>query len=125
MARILVVEDSPTVISTVEIMLWKHGHNVLTARDGMTALSSVRALAPDLVLLDILLPHVDGYEVCTIIRRNPAYQAIPIVMMSGLSAQEDIQRAYDAGADAYIIKPFGEQHLIDTVHQYLVANYVS
>ena len=125
MARILVVEDSPTLVSTVEIMLRKYGHDVLVARNGLTALSSVRVLAPELVLLDIMLPHVNGLEVCDIIKRNPAYKSLPIIIMSGLNHQEDLERAYDVGANAYIIKPFDEQHLIETVQQQLVAHYVA
>ena len=85
MARILVVEDSPTVVSSVEYALRQEQHEVYIARDGLATLAMVRALMPTLIMLDILLPYVDGFELCTMIRRNPAHKATPIVMMSSLT----------------------------------------
>jgi DNA-binding response OmpR family regulator len=119
MARILVVEDSPTIVSTVEWILRQNGHQVYIARDGLTALASVRAFVPDLVLLDILLPHTNGFEVCTLMRKNPVYNAVRVVMMTCLKDEADIQRAYKVGANGYITKPFQEASLLDTVNQYL------
>ena len=119
MAKILIVEDSPTVVSAVEWLLQRNGHRVYTARDGLAALTSVRAFMPDLMLLDIMLPHLDGFELCAMIRQNPAYQTMPIVMMTALKDKADIQRAYDVGADGYVTKPFGEEDLLDAVKQHL------
>src|SRR5512138_449799 len=102
MARILVVEDSPTIISTVEWMLRQNGHEVYTARDGLTALASVRAFVPEVVLLDILLHHTNGYEVCAMVRKNPAYKSTRVVMMTCLKDEANIKRAYEVGADGYI-----------------------
>ncbi len=115
MANILVVEDSLTIISEVEQVLREQGHQVYLAHDGLSALAYVRALAPDLIFLDILLPHVNGLDVCVTIRRNPSYHHIPIVMMSGLTKDEDIQRAYQAGANDYIKKPVNESLLIGAI----------
>ena len=119
MAKILIVEDSPTVISAVEWLLRRYSHKVYVARDGLTALASVRAFVPDLTLLDILLPHVNGFKLCAMIRQHPAYNSMPIIMMSCLKDQADIQRAYDAGADAYITKPFDDDDLISTIERHL------
>lgn len=119
MARILVVEDSPTVVSAVEGVLWLDGHEVYVARDGLSALSSLRAFVPDLMLLDILLPHVDGFELCGMVRRIPAYLSMRIVMMSGLTDQASIQRACDVGADDYLTKPFSDDELRKIVEQHL------
>jgi DNA-binding response OmpR family regulator len=119
MAKILVVEDSPTVASAVECLLRLNGYAVYTARDGLSALASVRAFLPDLILLDILLPHVDGFELCAAIRQNPNYQALPIIMMTALKDETDIRRAYDVGASDYVTKPFREEDLLATVEQHL------
>ena len=121
MARILVVEDSPTVISLVEQLLCSVGHKVHTARDGLTALAAVRALVPEIILLDIRLPHVDGFEVCSILQRNPDYQSIPIVMMSGLNDQTSIEKARSVGAVGYLTKPFENADLVEAVERNLVT----
>lgn len=115
MANILVVEDSLTIISEVEKALRAQGHKVYLAHDGLSALAAVRAFAPDLILLDILLPHVNGLDVCATIRRNPRYHRIPIVIMSGLTKSEDVQRAYQVGANDYIKKPVSESLLLGAV----------
>jgi DNA-binding response OmpR family regulator len=122
MARILVVEDSPTVVSSVEWMLRRNGHEVYIARDGLTALASVRALVPEIVLLDILLPHTNGYEVCALVRKNPAYKSTRVVMMTCLKDEANVKRAYEVGADGYITKPFQEADLLNTVNQHLTKN---
>ena len=106
MARVLVVEDSPTIVSHVESVLREDGHEVYVARDGWSALASVRALLPEVILLDILLPHSNGFDICQTIRRNTAYQLMKIVMMTSLVDDESIQRAYAVGANGYIKKPF-------------------
>jgi DNA-binding response OmpR family regulator len=122
MARILVVEDSPTIVSSVEWMLRRNGHEVYIARDGLTALASVRALVPEIVLLDILLPHTNGYEVCALVRKNPAYKSTRVVMMTCLKDEANVKRAYEVGADGYITKPFQEADLLDTVNKHLTKN---
>lgn len=122
MARILVVEDSPTVVSSVEWTLRRNGHEVYIARDGLTALASVRAFVPEIVLLDILLPHTNGYEVCAMVRKNPAYKSTRVVMMTCLKDEANIKRAYEVGADGYITKPFQEADLLNTVNQHLTAD---
>jgi DNA-binding response OmpR family regulator len=122
MARILVVEDSPTVVSSVEWMLRRNGHEVYIARDGLTALASVRALVPEIMLLDILLPHTNGYEVCALVRKNPAYKSTRVVMMTCLKDEANVKRAYEVGADGYITKPFQEADLLNAVNQHLSKN---
>jgi DNA-binding response OmpR family regulator len=122
MARILVVEDSPTVVSAVEWMLRRNGHDVYIARDGLTALASVRALVPEIMLLDILLPHTNGYEVCALVRKNPAYKSTRVVMMTCLKDEANVKRAYEVGADGYITKPFQEADLLNAVNQHLTKN---
>lgn len=106
MARVLVVEDSPTIVSHVESVLREDGHEVYVARDGWSALASVRALVPELILLDILLPHSNGFDICQTIRKNSAYQPMKVVMMTSLVDDESVRRAFEVGANGYIKKPF-------------------
>jgi DNA-binding response OmpR family regulator len=119
MATILIVEDSLTVASSVECMLRLNGYKVHVARDGLSALASVRAFLPDLILLDILLPHVDGFELCATIRQDPAKESLPIIMMTALTDEENVRRAYRVGANGYVTKPFKEEDLLATVEQHL------
>lgn len=111
MARVLVVEDSPTIVSQVESTLRLLGHEVYIARDGWSALASVRALVPEIVLLDILLPHSNGFDICAAIRRNPAYKVMKVVMMTALVDDESVKRAFAVGATGYIKKPFTSHDL--------------
>ena len=115
MARILVVEDSLTIISEVESQLRRHGHRVTLARNGLTALAAVRAFSPELMLLDILLPHMDGFAVCHAIRRNKVFDTMPIIMMTGLTNKESIERASEEGANGYLAKPVSEEKLLATI----------
>lgn len=111
MARVLVVEDSPTIVSHVESVLREDGHEVYVARDGWSALASVRALVPEIILLDILLPHSNGFDICQTIRKNSAYKPMKVVMMTSLVDDESIRRAYEVGANGYIKKPFTNRDL--------------
>lgn len=111
MARVLVVEDSPTIVSHVESVLREDGHDVYVARDGWSALASIRALVPEIILLDILLPHSNGFDICQAIRRNAAYKPIKVVMMTSLVDDESVRKAFEAGANGYIKKPFTNHDL--------------
>lgn len=123
MAKILVVDDSPTVSSTLEWILCNQRHRVSIARDGLTALNALRSFKPDLVLLDIRLPHVDGIQLCKLIRADARYAALPIIMLSGLSNPTDIQRALDAGANDYIVKPINDDDLLGAIDRQLAVNH--
>ncbi len=126
MAVILVVDDSPTVSSMVEGILSRHGYAVRVAGDGLVALSALRIFSPDLVLLDIRLPHVDGFQLCLVIRRIAKYATLPIVMLSALSDKADIQHATLAGADDYLVKPVDEDKLVKTIERHLAkADHVT
>ena len=108
---ILVVDDSPTIQKVVSVTLEAHGHEVVTASDGMEALAKLRTLRPDLVLLDITMPHMDGYQLCRILRSNELTKAVPIVMLSGKDGLFDKMRGRMAGAATYITKPFAPSAL--------------
>lgn len=119
MADILVIDDSPTVSITLEWMLRDHGHRVFTARDGLSALNALYAHRPDLILLDIRMPHIDGIQLCSLIRASASYAHVPIIMLSGLSKPNDIERALDAGANDYLVKPVDDKMLLAVINQHL------
>ena len=122
MAKILVIDDSPTISSTLQWLLCNQAHHVSVARDGLSALNALRSFKPDLVLLDIRLPHVDGIQLCRLIRADSRYAGLPVIMLSGLSNQADIERAFDAGANDYIVKPINDETLLAVIDRYLVSS---
>lgn len=117
--RILVVDDSPTVKSTVGWLLSDYGYEVRMAPDGLSALSTIHVFKPDLILLDVKLPHVDGIKLCEMLRNHAAYASLPIIMLSGLSSQTDIDRALKAGANNYVVKPVEDDKLIAMIRREL------
>lgn len=117
--RVLVVDDSPTIRKIVEITLKKESIRVFSVPDGLSALSGVIDINPDLILLDVMLPHMDGYQVCQIIRRNPDFKRVPIIMLSGKDGVFDKMRGKLAGSTAYMTKPFDPKELVKVVGKYL------
>jgi len=117
--KILVVDDSPTVRKLISGKLEKCGHEVICAIDGVDALEKINELTPDLVLLDITMPRMDGYQVCKLIRNNEMTKDVPVVMISGKDGFFDKVRGRMAGTTGYITKPFGPETLMKTVETYL------
>lgn len=117
---ILVVDDSATVRKLISGKLEKSGHAVLCAVDGMDAMEKIEANVPDLILLDITMPRMDGYTVCKMIRTNERTKDIPVVMISGKDGFFDKVRGRMAGTTGYITKPFGPETLMKTVESYIV-----
>ena len=113
---ILVVDDEPKVARLARDYLEKHGFRVLTAGDGQTALTAARREKPDLVILDLMLPHIDGREVCRILRRE---SDVPIIMLTALSEEIDQVTGLEIGADDYITKPFSPRALVARVRALL------
>lgn len=113
--KVLVVDDSQTVRKSAEIYLKKHQYQVMTAEDGFDALGKVVDFRPDLIVMDIMMPRLDGYQTCAIIRRNSEFRGTPIVMLSGKDGVFDRARGRLVGASDYITKPFEEQALIQSV----------
>ncbi len=116
---VLVVDDSPTVRKIVQLTLQREHIRVVTAGDGLSALACVGDEQPDLILLDIMLPRMDGYNICQIIRRNMAFRELPIIMLSGKDGLFDKMRGKLAGSTEYITKPFDSTELVHTVKRYL------
>ena len=116
--EVLVIEDDRIVAAMVQHLLGRQGYSVRTAFDGREAAAVIElGEAPHLVLLDVMLPFFDGFELIAQIRANPAWAAVPIVMLTSKTQERNIVRALDAGADDYIVKPFQPQELIARVRR--------
>jgi CheY-like chemotaxis protein len=118
--KIMVVDDSATVRKLISGKLEKSGHDVVCAVDGIDALDKIKEFIPDLILLDIMMPQMDGYQVCKFLRGNEATKNVPIVMISGKDGFFDKVRGRMSGTTGYITKPFGPEALMKTVESYIV-----
>jgi DNA-binding response OmpR family regulator len=112
MARILVVDDEPTLVATLDYNLRRDGHEVVVARDGEAALEQARKTAPDLVLLDVMLPKLDGFEVCRALRKS---STVPILLLTAKDSEIDKVVGLEIGADDYMTKPFSMRELMARV----------
>ncbi len=117
--RILVVDDEPDAVELIEFNLTTAGYEVVTATDGEEALKKARTLLPALIVLDLMLPEVDGLEVCKILRRDPQTSAIPIIMVTAKAAEIDRVLGLELGADDYVTKPFSPRELVLRVKRLL------
>jgi len=118
-SKILVVDDEPEAVELVEFNLKQAGYAVVTAVDGTEALTKARAISPSLIVLDLMLPEIDGLEVCKMLRRDPATAAIPIIMLTAKAAEIDRVLGLELGADDYITKPFSPRELVLRVKKLL------
>src|SRR5258708_34528932 len=117
--KILVVDDEPEAVELVEFNLKSSGFDVLTASDGVEALKKAHAVLPGLIVLDLMLPEVDGLEVCKMLRRDPATADIPIIMVTAKAAEIDRVLGLELGADDYLTKPFSPRELVLRVKRIL------
>ena len=117
--RILVVDDEPDAIELIRFNLKASGYEVLTAEDGEEALAKARKFAPDMILLDVMLPEIDGLEVCKILRRDPATASLPIIMLTAKASEIDRVLGLEFGADDYVTKPFSPRELMLRVRNLL------
>ncbi|MDF1543093.1 MAG: response regulator [Anaerosomatales bacterium] len=114
-ARILAVDDSPTILAMLEEILVSAGYEVLTAEDGAEALESARNGKPDLILLDVMLPKLDGYRVCRLLKFDQKYKAIPIIMLTAKAEEQSMATGLRTGADQYLTKPVEPERLLEAV----------
>jgi len=121
-SKILVVDDEPEAVELIEFNLKQAGFDVISAVDGAEALKKSRAALPSLILLDLMLPEVDGLEVCKILRRDPVTARIPIVMVTAKAAEIDRVLGLELGADDYITKPFSPRELVLRIKKILQRN---
>jgi len=122
-ATILVVDDEPDLLLVVQTRLETAGYRVETATDGLDALNRVRARPPDLIVLDLMLPRMDGFAVCAMLKRDQRFSRIPVIILSARSQPQDIKTATTLGADAYITKPFLPAELLHKVAELLGRNH--
>jgi twitching motility two-component system response regulator PilG len=116
--RVLVIDDSNTIRRSAEIFLKQGGHDVLLAEDGFDALAKVNDYQPQLIFCDILMPRLDGYQTCAIIKRNSKYAGVPVVMLSSKDGVFDKARGRMVGAQDYLTKPFTKDQLLQAVRQF-------
>jgi two-component system, OmpR family, alkaline phosphatase synthesis response regulator PhoP len=117
--RILIAEDEPSIVLSLEFLLTNAGYAVAVARHGTEALRLVEELQPDLVVLDIMLPAVNGFEVCRRIREDPRLAHIRILMLTARGRDTEVRKGRALGADAYMTKPFATRELVATVNHLL------
>jgi DNA-binding response OmpR family regulator len=117
--EILIVDDEPGIVVPVQFLMEQQGYNVMTAERGEDALDLIYQYKPDLVLLDIMLPGIDGYEVCEIVRLNPDYRNVKIVFFTAKGRETEIAKGLALGADAYITKPYSNVELVAKVKELL------
>jgi DNA-binding response OmpR family regulator len=117
--KILVVDDEPDVVRLIEFNLKAAGYDVITAEDGAEALQRARSASPDLMVLDLMLPEVEGIEVCKLLRRDPATAKVPIIILTAKAAEVDRILGLELGADDYVTKPFSPRELVLRVKKLL------
>lgn len=117
--RILIVEDEESLLKLESILLTSKGYRVTGVMDGMSALDEVRRNRPDLVILDIMLPRMDGFEVCRQLKGDPDTAQIPVVMLTAKKNSQDMATGQQAGCDAYITKPFKSSKVLETIQHFL------
>lgn len=118
---VLIADDEPNIVISLEFLLEQEGYRVLVARDGHEALEVIAREVPDLVLLDVMLPRVSGYDVCQRIRQNPAWAKARIIMLTARGREVEVTKGLALGADAYVTKPFSTRDLLDQVRRQLGA----
>lgn len=118
-AKILLVDDEPNILLSLDFLMRKNGYKVFMARNGQEALQSLEENRPDLVILDIMMPDVDGYQICTTIKTTNKYKGTKVIFLSAKSKESDVAKGLEMGADAYITKPFVNKNLLEKVKELL------
>lgn len=121
---ILVADDEPSIVMSLQVLLQKAGYEVRIARNGEEAMQAVADAAPDLILLDAMMPKRDGFDVCQSLRSDPKWRTLPIIMLTAKSRDVERQKGMALGATDYITKPFSTRDLVATVRKYLQAEGV-
>ncbi len=120
--RILVVDDSKTIRRTAETLLTKEGCQVFTAIDGFDALSKIADHQPDLIFVDIMMPRLDGYETCSLIKHNKMFKQTPVIMLSSKDGLFDRARGRIVGSEQYLTKPFTKDELLGAISNQITSN---
>ncbi len=119
--KVMVIDDSNTIRRSAEIFLKQTGCEVILAEDGFDALSKIASQMPDLIFVDIMMPRLDGYQTCSLIKRNSRFKSTPVIMLSSKDGVFDRARGRMVGSDQYLTKPFTQESLVDAVRTYASA----
>ena len=117
--KVLVIDDSNTIRRTAERLLAKAGCNVATASDGFDSLAKIVDIKPDVIFIDIMMPRLDGYQTCALIKNNDEFKSTPVIMLSSKDGLFDKAKGRIVGADDYLTKPFGRAELLDALERYV------
>jgi DNA-binding response OmpR family regulator len=117
--KILIADDEPNIVVSLEFLMKQRGYVVRIANDGEDAFNAIGEFAPDLILLDVMMPRMSGYDLCQKVRENPAWQGIKIIMLSAKGRDIEVTKGMAVGADAYVTKPFSTKDLIAKVRDML------
>ncbi len=120
--KVMVVDDSKTIRRTAETLLKKAGCEVLTAEDGFEALSVIADNHPDLIFVDIMMPRLDGYQTCALVKRNEMFRSTPVIMLSSKDGLFDRARGRVVGSEEYLTKPFTKEELLDVIRKHAFTN---
>ncbi|HEX4894753.1 MAG TPA: response regulator [Solimonas sp.] len=115
----MVIDDSQTIRRTAETLLAREGYQVITAQDGFEALAKIADHAPDIIFIDIMMPRLDGYQACALIKGNPRFAQTPVIMLSSKDGLFDRARGRIVGSDEYLTKPFTREELIGAVRAHI------
>ena len=117
--KVMVIDDSKTIRLTAETVLKKVGYEVITAVDGFDALAKIADNKPDIIFVDIMMPRLDGYQTCALIKNNSKFKATPVIMLSSKDGLFDKAKGRIVGSDEYLTKPFSKDELLGSVRQYV------
>jgi DNA-binding response OmpR family regulator len=120
--KVLIVDDEPNIVLSVEFLMQRDGLDVVTASDGQEAVDLLASTAPDLMILDVMMPRKNGFEVCAEVRADPKFSEMPILMLTAKGREAEMKKGLSLGADAYITKPFSTHELVAKVHELLNRN---
>ncbi|HVK05489.1 MAG TPA: response regulator [Armatimonadaceae bacterium] len=121
MPRILAVDDEPNIVRLIQVNLERHGYTVETASNGAQALAKIKANRPDLLVSDVMMPEMDGFELLANVRRDPSLTDLPVIMLTAKAQDKDVMTGYQYGADMYLTKPFNPQELLQFVKRILAS----
>jgi CheY-like chemotaxis protein len=120
---ILIADDDPTIIMLLQVNLEMEGYDVVTAFDGQDAVEKAQAQHPDLIILDVMMPRMDGWSAREVLARTPELAGTPVIFLSARAQQADVRRGYEAGVVEYVTKPFDPTALLDIIAQVLDGSY--
>jgi len=119
--RVMVIDDSKTIRRTAETLLRREGADVVTATDGFEALAKIVDQRPQIIFVDIMMPRLDGYQTCALIKNNQLFKQTPVIMLSSKDGLFDKARGRIVGSEQYVTKPFTREELLDAIHKHVTA----